>query len=137
MRKLFVCALISAKSFCKIVAEGPWTGHDYTVQDRYTIESGNVSWLDEELARRVNSAHMVPTVTQYQQDSKDKTSLLTREIFLEGDVNLFERDNIKLIKSIMTEKDWDEIFPQRKDGYDFDKLLTAVARFPSFCAEFG
>jgi len=42
-------------------------------------------------------------------------------------------DNTKLVESIIKEKDWDYLFPQRHKSYTYTNFLKAVSKFPGVC----
>ena len=41
--------------------------------------------------------------------------------------------NTKLVESIIQEKDWDFLFPQRHESYTYTNFLKAVSKFPAVC----
>ena len=43
------------------------------------------------------------------------------------------QDNIKRIKEILSEEDWEFLFPLRNEQYDYYDFLYAAASYPAFC----
>jgi len=41
--------------------------------------------------------------------------------------------NTKLVESIIKEKDWEFLFPQRHSAYTYTNFLKAIAKFPAVC----
>ena len=41
--------------------------------------------------------------------------------------------NTKLVESILNEKDWEFLFPQRHESYTYTNFLQAVSKFPGVC----
>ena len=41
--------------------------------------------------------------------------------------------NTKLVESIIQQKDWDFLFPQRHESYTYTNFLKAVSKFPAVC----
>ena len=56
--------------------------------------------------------------------------------FLKRNDNIFHLKNVELVNSIISEEDWDELFPARQQGYEYEVFLRAVAQYPLFCGEF-
>jgi chitodextrinase len=55
---------------------------------------------------------------------------------LDGEVSDYEtKDNVIRVKSILTEAQWDHLFPYRDDVYTYDGFLNAVGKFPAFCTQ--
>ncbi|WP_234393681.1 chitinase [Allofrancisella guangzhouensis] len=44
--------------------------------------------------------------------------------------------NVKRVESIISEKDWNYIFPKRSVEYTYENFLKAVAKFPAFCGSY-
>ncbi|MBK2027862.1 hypothetical protein IB642_07955 [Allofrancisella guangzhouensis] len=45
-------------------------------------------------------------------------------------------ENVKRVESIISEKDWNYIFPKRSVEYTYENFLKAVAKFPAFCGSY-
>ncbi|MCG8668410.1 MAG: cellulose binding domain-containing protein [Pseudomonadales bacterium] len=45
-------------------------------------------------------------------------------------------ENVKRVEAILSEADWDYVFPRRADEYTYRKFLQAVAKFPAFCGPY-
>ena len=45
-------------------------------------------------------------------------------------------ENVKRIESIVSEEDWDYIFPKRTKEYTYRNFLQATGKFPGFCKTF-
>ena len=43
--------------------------------------------------------------------------------------------NVKRVRSLFSEAQWDAAFPERNPVYNYDDFLKAVAKFPAFCNE--
>jgi len=42
-------------------------------------------------------------------------------------------DNVKIVESLITSRDWNMFFPIRNQVYSYNSFLQAVAKFPGFC----
>jgi len=97
-----------------IKKDGLWTGYDY-YDDNYNLGVKNG----------------VP----YSKDAK-MTRLISAATTVEGDaLDYREKENVKRVMSIISEEDWDYLFPMRKPVYEYEGFLHAVGKFEHFCGE--
>lgn len=53
---------------------------------------------------------------------------------LDGPVSDYmTKDNVKRVKDILTEEQWNYLFPKKNEVYTYDGFLNAVGKFPAFC----
>jgi len=45
--------------------------------------------------------------------------------------------NVKRVESILSEKDWDYIFPVRDPAYTYKRFLQAIGKFPAVCGDYS
>ena len=45
-------------------------------------------------------------------------------------------DNVKRVESIVSESDWNYLFPERSPEYTYENFLKAVGKFPAFCGDY-
>ena len=61
--------------------------------------------------------------------------------YIRGDVKVDmekpEQPNIKRIMRLFSEEDFDNMFADRRDDYNYEDMIHAAARFPTFCDEQG
>ena len=74
-----------------------------------------VSFVDEATKQRVQAAQMVQLADI-------------------GDI--YKQANVMLVSSILSENDWDNLFPERHEKYGYWAFLKSVAMYPAFCNEF-
>lgn len=46
-------------------------------------------------------------------------------------------DNVKRAERIVSEADWDELFPMRAPEYTYTNFLRGIGKFPAFCGAYG
>lgn len=64
------------------------------------------------------------------------TRKLESAMALLGNVeNYKDLDNVKLVESVLTEDDFNKLFPLRDSLYTYQGFLRAVGKFPKFCGE--
>merc|ERR1712044_14299 len=44
-----------------------------------------------------------------------------------------ERTNVQRAMSVLSEADWETLFPSRLEIYTYDNFLQAMAKYPRFC----
>ena len=44
--------------------------------------------------------------------------------------------NVKRVESVISEADWEYIFPKRSPEYTYENFLKAVGKFPAFCGDY-
>jgi hypothetical protein len=91
-------------------ANGPW----YSDEHKLGVgEDGKPFSNDSETQRRISSP-----------------------LNIEGDVDDYmTKENASRVAGIITEDQWEHLFPMRKDVYTREGFLKAVAKFPAFCDE--
>ena len=45
-------------------------------------------------------------------------------------------DNVRRAETIVSEQDWDYLFPIRHENYTYQRFLQAIAKFPAFCRSY-
>ncbi|KEI35277.1 chitinase [Francisella sp. W12-1067] len=46
-------------------------------------------------------------------------------------------ENVKLVEKIISEANWNYLFPDRAPEYSYENFLKAVAKFPAFCGSYN
>ena len=46
-------------------------------------------------------------------------------------------DNVKRVEFILSEENYEDLFPRRHPSYTYRRLLQAIAKFPAICAYVG
>jgi len=46
-------------------------------------------------------------------------------------------DNVKRVEFIMSEENYEDLFPRRHQSYTYRRLLQAIAKFPAICSYVG
>ncbi len=54
--------------------------------------------------------------------------------------SVYDRKNVKMIKSVFSKTEWGNIFARFSSGnpslYNYEMFLEAASRFPKFCGEY-
>lgn len=45
--------------------------------------------------------------------------------------------NVKRVEQIVSEQDWDYLFPHRAPEYTYENFLKAIGKFPAFCGDYS
>ena len=63
--------------------------------------------------------------------------MMSAPLSLDLDVHehYLDMTNVKRVRSLFSEAQWDAAFPERNPVYNYDDFLKAVAKFPAFCNE--
>lgn len=46
-------------------------------------------------------------------------------------------NNVKRVESVLSEGDWEYLFPQRSPEYTYENFLKAAGKFPAFCGDYS
>lgn len=107
-------ALVAATT--TVSKDGIWTGHNWkdSANGVQNID-GIISGTSPDMIRRFKSA------STYEGTDLDSVYL--------------DQANVKTVMSVLSEDQWDFLFPVANELYDYDSFLKAVGQFPMFCGE--
>jgi len=105
-----------------------------SVADIPSPSHGNVPSYKEALEREKLLTKQYPLFDKVKETVKTLDSDVVEKI----DVGLASNpDNVKRVEFILTEENFDDLFPLRHKGYTYRRLLQAIGKFPAICNYLG
>ena len=99
-----------------ISKDGIWTGHDWKDNaDGVEDHDGVLTAFHDLLIQKMNSTKT------YEGDDLESVYL--------------DQPNVQMVQSVLTEKQWNYLFPMANELYDYHSFLKASATFTAFCLE--
>jgi hypothetical protein len=94
---------------------GIWTGHDWqNTSAGIGISNGVPYGLNSKTTQRLNSSSSINT----------------------ANINIYSQPNVQRIQRLLTQSQWNQLFPQALTVYTYDGFLKAAAKYPMFCNEY-
>ena len=114
-KALFTVASVEAKK-PTVGVDGIWSGHDW-VDNASGIKdiNGMLEGISDEMIARIEGA-------------SPHSATDMQDIYL-------DQANVQMVKSVLSEDQWDYLFPMANEIYDYDSFLMAVGKFPKFCGD--
>lgn len=112
--KFIVAQLLAAGALSKIQDKGLWSGH---------------GWSDASSGIKISDGIAVG-MTDHAQQRLDSATMRS------GDDHSGE-DNVKRVERVLTQDQWDYLFPVANKIYTRDAFLKAAGKFAGFCGEEG
>jgi chitodextrinase len=113
-RNISIAAIIAVSVRADIKVNGLWTNED---------------WYNHQ--HKVGVANGVP----YSDDTATDRAITSPKA-LDGPVtDYLDKANVQKVQNILSEDQWDYLFPMRNEVYTYDGFLNAVGKFPKFCME--
>lgn len=74
-----------------------------------------------------------PAMTAVKQAIRTRDNDVVEHILPSGQAN---PDNVKRVEEILSQTDWDYLFPKRDEAYSYRKFLQAIGKFPAICQDY-
>jgi GH18 family chitinase/chitodextrinase len=131
---------------------GPWKVVDDSEAVTPVVEEEEVVEIEEEVVIEDNDASVQSVISKESLSAKeaeltntpamklvkDSIATLSNEEFEKIKPYRYDNpSNVKRVEAIVTEQDWEYLFPMRSPEYTYNNFLKAVGKFPAFCGDYS
>ncbi|WP_018693791.1 glycoside hydrolase family 19 protein [Algicola sagamiensis] len=96
-------------------------------------EGGGYTILRDEIMLAEQEKTSFPLFQQVKASIETRSNQVVEQVMPNRSSN---PENVKRVEHILSQADWNEIFPMRHPAYTYRRFLQAVAKFEGFCASF-